>query len=88
MLITLASCSERVDVSSGLVLKKFSLSFFVEDTMTALEAPDHVFVVEGIFFPTTAAHIVHFGSSEFVVDVVGVATRHLVVSVSRDVHLI
>lgn len=63
MLITLASCSERVDVSSGLVLKKFSLSFFVEDTMTTLEAPDHVFVVEGIFFPTTAAHIVHFGSS-------------------------
>ena len=88
VLITLASCSERVGVSSGLVLEKFSLSLFVEDAMAALEAPDYVLVVERILFTTTAAHIVYFGSAEFVVHVVWVAARHLVVSVSRDVHLI
>ena len=87
-LITLASCSERVGVSSGLVLKKFSLSLFVKDAMAAHKAPDYVLVVERILLATTAAHIVYFGSAELVVDVVGVAARHLVVSVSRDVHLI
>ena len=88
MLITLASCSQKVGVSSSLILEKFSLSLFVENAMAALEAPDYVLVVERILFTTTAAHIVYFRSAELVIDVVGVAACHLVVSVSRDVHLI